>query len=168
MDFKQKYKKYKQKYINASTFTYKVPKKYKNEVNEYLQDERGWVSKGYKFKQVHNNPKIEVYFKTNEEIKEIFKGIARLHDLSVTDRGSNPIKIYFNINNWENPPKAYETESNNRLKQYREYLVQHEFGHAIGYNHHHYKKKYSNCPVMLQQSKYTEPYCKANSWVSLE
>ena len=45
---------------------------------------------------------------------------------------------------------------------YRKYLVQHEFGHVLGYDHPELPKKYQKCNVMLQQSRFTEPYCEAN------
>ena len=42
-------------------------------------------------------------------------------------------------------------------------------GHAIGYDHPKIPKisnDLKNCDPMLQQTKYTEPYCKANPWIS--
>ena len=88
-------------------------------------------------------------------------------NLSITDYSTKPTSIYFNIDNWNNPPKEFKSKYN-RLANYRAYLVQHEFGHALGYHHTSKPSKENemkNCPVMLQQSKYTEPYCKANPWI---
>ena len=184
--YKYKYLKYKKKYLQLKKFQNKLrggnsiknyyyffpdekdPNKI-NEMNKYLLDERGWKSKGYTFNQVDNinDANIQVYFKTNDELKKIVNYNKNLINLSITDYTTNPTSIYFNLQNWNNPPKEFKTKYN-RLENYRAYLVQHEFGHAIGFGHSSrpYKdKEMKNCPVMLQQSKYTEPYCVANPWV---
>lgn len=194
---KYKYYKYKKKYIKLKQYYKKLDKqnggffnKKKNytyyfgedvtndqiiEVNKYLLDELGWKSKGYTFNQVDNikDADIQVHFKDNYGIAKIIGGNKELSNLSVTDYGTNPTSIHFNINNWINPPKPFVSK-NDRLQKYRGYLVQHEFGHAIGYGHDTRPNKPNNsndiinCPVMLQQTRFTEPYCKANPWVSKE
>lgn len=189
--YKYKYLKYKKKYLELKKYENGRLKKYLsgggllknynyvlpdekdenkiNEMNKYLLDKRGWRSKGYTFNQVDNinDANIQVYFKTNDELKKIVNNDKRLINLSITDYSTSPTSIYFNLQNWNNPPKEFKAE-NNRLSNYRAYLVQHEFGHALGFGHKNKpnkENKMKNCPVMLQQSKYTEPYCKANPWV---
>lgn len=189
--YKYKYLKYKKKYLELKKYENNRLKEYLsgggllknynyvlpdekdlnkiNEMNKYLLDKRGWRSKGYTFNQVDNinDANIQVYFKTNEELKKIVNNDKRLINLSITDYSTSPTSIYFNLQNWNNPPKEFKAE-NNRLANYRAYLVQHEFGHALGFGHKtkpNKENEMKNCPVMLQQSKYTEPYCKANPWV---
>ena len=144
-------------------FETSVSEKNRELVTKYLLDKNGWTRKNYSFTQT-SNPDIKVFFVDNDDINRIFKGQKHLYNLSVTDSSTRPIKIYFNKKNWNNPPEAYNTNSN-RLEKYRKYLVNHEFGHALGFNHAKKPEKNSgkDCPVMLQQSKFTEPYCKANS-----
>ena len=185
MDYKSKYLKYKKKYLelkkksnkqfggSVKNFNIVFPndknRERLNELKKYLLDERGWKSQGYDFTEVDDikNADIQVYFKTNDELKKIVNYNKNLMNLSITDYSTTPTTIYFNIENWNNPPKEFK-EKNNRLSTYRAYLVQHEFGHAIGFGHEKRPEKSENmksCPVMLQQSKYTEPYCLANPWI---
>jgi len=71
--------------------------------------------------------------------------------LSVTDR-RNPrdgIVTIFNLENWSTVPGAF----NGDLNQYRTYLINHEFGHALGRGHATCRS--GPAPVMVQQTKGT-------------
>ena len=146
-------------------FDKSVSENNRNLVIEYLNEPHGWVSKGYTFEEVSDNkkkPLVILYFKTSYEMKQKYKGFA---NLSVTDFATIPLTISFNKTNWDKPPLEFiiiNKEKDTRLIRYRKYLVQHEFGHVLGFDHPELPKKYSKCNVMIQQSKYTEPYCQAN------
>ncbi|GAB2856929.1 hypothetical protein GCM10027026_03490 [Myroides odoratimimus subsp. xuanwuensis] len=60
---------------------------------------------------------------------------------------------------WVNGATGYE----NKLKDYRRYLVNHEVGHALGYPHVACPGSGRSAPVMMQQTKGLAG-CKPNPW----
>ena len=184
MDYKSKYLKYKKKYLELKklsnmngggnkSFTYKFSDNVNNQCKEctrkYISNPNGWISKGYTIVETNNEPDILVNFEERETMDKLFGNNLSLKGLSITDRGTKPINIYFHLDNWNNPPDTF-IKKYNRLDDYRAYLVQHEFGHALGYDHPNRPKngEMKPCKVMLQQTKYTEPYCTVNPWVKNE
>lgn len=53
------------------------------------------------------------------------------------------------------------------LRSYREYLVNHEVGHGLGYGHEACPRRGARAPVMQQQTYATKP-CKGNGWPVLD
>ena len=54
------------------------------------------------------------------------------------------------------------------MKRYRQYIIQHEMGHAIGiYDHAHpiHDSIEGNCHPMYQQTKGTKGLCRSNPWL---
>ena len=157
------YKKIIEEQQPARNFTYSfdsVSRKNRELTNQYIQDKRGWAGHNYSFEETETNPAIKIFFKRSSYINEKFKGSPHVKNMSVTSYGQNPIEIYFNLDNWENPPKNFTGDR----ETYRRYLIQHEFGHAIGFGHAERPEINSGkrCPVMLQQTKHTMPYCTPN------
>ena len=150
-------------------FDVSVSDENKNKFMEYANDTRGWVSMGFVFKEIasKSKPCITVFFKTNKELQKIFENVDKhyfethLAGLSVTDR-TNPsdIKLYINVENWNKPPPKGIIKD---LQLYREYLTQHELGHAIGKDHPS-KDLGEFCNPMTQQSKPQQ--CKPNPWIT--
>ena len=56
-------------------------------------------------------------------------------------------KIYINLNRWTKGSKASKLNLNN----YRHYVINHEVGHILGFDHDKPKKN-RLCPVMVQQT----------------
>lgn len=77
--------------------------------------------------------------------------------LQQTPNGPKAGTTTFNTTNWNSVPDAFD----GHLNQYREYLVQHELGHALFHITKHDSPEEKNakgvCPVMYQQTRGTGP-----------
>lgn len=92
------------------------------------------------------------------------KKFPTLSGFSVTVMSSiGPNKIYINDFNWNNLPKDFE----DTLITYRQYVIQHELGHAIANKGHTTfdSNIYTKCPVMYQQTRGTKNKCIPNPWL---
>lgn len=129
-------------------------------IDQVLQDPRGW-SKTTDFirSQRSTIPVQVVCHKTPRKVMEVKYPHVHLAGLSVCDRGLNPIEIHFDQQNWEQKTENFTGS----LKQYRQYLVQHEFGHAIGHDHQADSGSGTPCHPMYQQSKGGS--CDPNPWI---
>ena len=149
-------------------------------VKNCMYDRRGWKSRGYRFVPARGTADITFYFMKPTHMDSMFGHHERLRGLSVTATTPNGTSdVYFHLGNWNRPPAAFKSSSHRRTR-YRMYLVNHEIGHALGFNHvtadtvaqHAAKQRRStqptpSCPIMLQQSKMTLPLCRNNPYVSL-
>jgi hypothetical protein len=72
----------------------------------------------------------------------------------------NGSRVVLNAKRWMLGAKAYGTD----LTNYRRYLVNHEFGHYIGYGHVNCPGRGQLAPIMLQQTKGLDG-CRKNPWV---
>ncbi|MBM7798760.1 hypothetical protein JOE57_001681 [Microlunatus panaciterrae] len=71
----------------------------------------------------------------------------------------NGSKVVLNAARWVRGAPSYGKD----VANYRRYLVNHEFGHAIGYEHVNCKRKGRPAPVMMQQTKGLGG-CRPNPW----
>jgi ssRNA-specific RNase YbeY (16S rRNA maturation enzyme) len=69
-------------------------------------------------------------------------------------------RVVLNAKRWQLSAKSYGTD----LANYRRYLVNHEFGHYIGYGHVNCPGRGQLAPIMLQQTKGLDG-CRKNPWV---
>lgn len=71
----------------------------------------------------------------------------------------NGSKVVLNARRWVNGAAAYGDDTT----RYRRYLVNHEFGHALGLGHANCSASGRPAPVMMQQTKGLKG-CRANTW----
>mgnify|MGYP001010769616 CR=1 FL=1 len=133
-------------------------------IDNVMQDPRGWVGLGYSFTMLarRKNTDVIILKRSNKQIHDRFPRIDLL-GLSVTNLAVTPTEIWINNNNWVHKPKDFIGD----MKLYREYIIQHEMGHAIGYKHDK-PLQGKKCPVMYQQTRGTLNLCEANPWRTYE
>lgn len=129
-------------------------------IGKTLADRRGWQNKGFTFVHVQR-PRARVQFVLHKVSgSAIARRFPTLAGLSVTDSRTSPVQVYINANNWVKPPRSFTASRH----LYRQYLINHEVGHVLGYDHdalpssprHH-------CSVMYQQTRGTAR-CRPNPW----
>ena len=119
----------------------------------------------HSIKEVKNNIDADIIIKlaTDEELDKWHndKLDDKLDDkyddgtpirFSITWQGSkSKPRVYINYKNWQGVPYSGLTVDN-----YRKYVIEHEFGHALGYNHLECNENTvvnGRCPVMYQSTR---------------
>lgn len=112
-------------------------------IMETFRDPRGW---GVDVREDDVTPNVLLSKTSDTEIRSRFPD--NVHGLSLTDRTTCPVHIHINKKNWDTPPTASRYTDRNA---YRTYLLNHELGHAAGFEHPH--DGIGPSPVMVPQSK---------------
>jgi len=127
------------------------------EVLRILNDARGWGAEGeLTFQQVDGS---------SYDFRLILASPAK------TDALCSPIPtggifscrngnlVVLNFWRWENGADPFDGD----MRTYRQYLVNHEVGHRLGHDHRGCPASGEPAPVMMQQTKFTDP-CFPNGW----
>ena len=109
----------------------------------YLNDPDGWSTKGYFFEPVSENPDVYIRLVTPSTIQ---KECGPPKNLSCAELGGK--RMFLNADRWFYGAR----ESKLSVDNYRQYLVSHEMGHILGYEHEKCPCVGCKAPVMMQQT----------------
>ncbi|GGP06479.1 DUF3152 domain-containing protein [Nonomuraea glycinis] len=122
------------------------------EVHRTLNDPRGWA----RFRRV-DHPPVRVR--------------VALSSPSLTDRGCRPLRTGGDLSCWNGTRSIINAlrwatgvpQYRGDLDAYRQYVISHEVGHALGHDHTTCPGPGRPAPVMMQQSK-SLGRCRPNPW----
>ena len=125
-------------------------------VDRVLGDRRGWTAVDPRaLRRVENNPMVQIRLTSPATTDELCAPLDTGGRLSCR----NGSFVVLNAWRWINGADAYRGD----LRDYRRYMINHEFGHALGHGHRDCPRSGAAAPVMLQQTKGLEG-CTANPW----
>jgi hypothetical protein len=109
----------------------------------YLNDPDGWSKKGYFFMPVASHGDVSIRLSSPETIQNKC-GLPK--GLSCAELGGK--HMYLNADRWFHGA----SKSKLSLDNYRQYMVSHEIGHILGFDHEECPCKGCPAPVMMQQT----------------
>lgn len=118
-------------------------RKFREEVKKYLDDPDGWKSRGYKFKLVSDKPRILITLSSPKTLNE-----SGCKDEGLSCAVLNGGRVWINAMRWTSGSK----KSKQDLDGYRQYVISHEVGHALGYDHVDCPGEHEPAPIMMQQT----------------
>jgi hypothetical protein len=127
-------------------------------IQSVLNDERSWRQTGkWEFKLVSSADRadVHVFITTPATTDRLCAPLLTRGEVSC----QNGNRVILNAKRWILGAETYGTD----LPNYRRYLVNHEFGHALGYQHTQCAGKGKAAGIMVQQTKGLDG-CRANPW----
>jgi hypothetical protein len=109
----------------------------------YLNDPDGWSKKGYFFMPVASHGDVHIRLSSPETIQNKC-GLPK--GLSCAELGGK--HMYLNADRWFHGA----SKSKLSLDNYRQYMVSHEIGHILGFDHEECPCKGCPAPIMMQQT----------------
>jgi hypothetical protein len=119
--------------------------KFTKEVKKYLDDPNGWKSEGYMFRLVDDRqkPRFTIILTSPRTLLA-----NHCKDENLSCAILNGGKVWINAMRWTAGSKASKQD----LDGYRQYVISHEVGHALGYDHVDCPGDHELAPVMMQQT----------------
>lgn len=124
-------------------------------VEDTLSDDRGWVQAGHRLVRVQETATLRIVLASPATADRLCAPLNTGGRLSCRN-GSN---VVLNAWRWRHGTTGYEKA----IHRYRQYMVNHETGHALGYPHADCPGADQLAPVMLQQTIGLDG-CRANPW----
>lgn len=122
----------------------RIPVQLNYSVGAYLNDPHGWSKHGYFFESVESGEEVHIRLSMPSTIKKIC-GIP--DNLSCAE--FNGRFVYLNADRWFNGASPSKLS----LSNYRQYMISHEIGHILGYDHKKCPCEKCKAPIMMQQTK---------------
>ena len=127
-------------------------------IQEILNDQRSWRGSGsWRFQLVSSPAEADLhaYIATPGTTDELCAPLLTRGEVSC----QNKDRVVLNAMRWVTGAPSYGKD----VANYRRYLVNHEFGHALGFQHVACRGRGLPAAVMMQQTKGLGG-CKANPW----
>jgi hypothetical protein len=127
-------------------------------IEQVLNDSRSWRGSGdvrFELVPVGEPIQLHAYLATPKTTAALCAPLLTRGDVSCL----NGMRVAFNATSWVKGADAYPSD----VADYRRYLVNHAFGHALGYHHVGCPGKGKPAPVMMQQTKGLNG-CRPNPW----
>ncbi len=128
---------------------------YARQVHTILNDDRGWRRD---FRRVSSGANVRVILASPSYVDRLCAPLATNGYTSC--RMGNMVVI--NANRWAYNAQPF-VDAGGSLTQYRQYVINHEMGHALGNGHRTCPASGALAPVMQQQTLRTLP-CRPNGW----
>jgi hypothetical protein len=137
-------------------------------VEHVLEDSRSWSGHGVKLQRVDSGPiDFRVSLTSSITVRSLCGYTIHVETSCYIPAGDvSPVnRVVFNDSRWVRGATAYIGD----LTTYREYMINHEVGHALGHEHAHQCLPGGLAPAMMQQtfglrSAATGKMCEANPW----
>lgn len=128
------------------------------QISTVLNDKRSWRgTKKWRFKLVDSPAKasLHAYVVTPRTTDKLCAPLLTRGKVSC----QNGDRVVLNAMRWMGGARGYGADRNG----YRRYLINHEFGHSLGFKHVKCPKSGARAPVMMQQTKGLHG-CRPNPW----
>lgn len=130
---------------------------FKTQVNETLNDARGWSQLNLRFNEVASGGNFTIYLSESSQMTTFSaNGCSTTYSCTV---GNN---VIINEDRWLGATDSWNAV-NGSLRDYRHMVVNHEVGHWLGHGHQNCGGTGQLAPVMQQQSIDLQG-CKFNPW----
>ena len=129
---------------------------FSQQVNQTLNDSRGWAQLGVSFREVSNGGRFNLILSEASLLPSFSSGC----DVEWSCRVGASVII--NDKRWSSASQAWNS-SGGSLRDYRHMVINHEVGHWLGHGHRNCSAGGQLAPIMQQQSMNLQG-CSFNPW----